>query len=190
MKTLILNGSPHKKGDTAALVEAFKAEMGGDFVEVFAYDDGISPCVDCRACWKKPGCVIRDGMDEVYREITECDAVLIASPVYFSLLTGPLLSLGSRLQALYTARRFLNVDLRGKRKAGALLLAGGGDGSCGRAVDAAQCMLRHMGAEYLGYAASLNTDSVPAAEDAKALEEVRQLAEQTRERVCAMKEEE
>ena len=190
MKTLILNGSPHKNGDTAALIQAFKAEMGGEFAEIYAYYEGISPCVDCRACWRKPGCVIHDKMDEVYRLIAECDAVLIASPVYFSLLTGPLLSLASRLQSLYTAKRFLQVDLRGKKKAGALLLAGGGDGSCGRAVDAAQCMLRHMGAEYLGYAASLNTDNLPAAKDQRALTEVRQLAKEVRKQVLYLKEDE
>ena len=73
---------------------------------------------------------------------------------------------------------------------GALLLAGGGDGSCGRAVDAAQCMLRHMGAEYLGYAASLNTDNLPAAKDQRALTEVRQLAKEVRKQVLYLKEDE
>lgn len=183
MKTLILNGSPHRNGDTAALVAVLKETLGGELIEVNAYSAKIAPCVDCRACWKKPGCVIRDEMDQVYRAMDECDAVVVASPIYFSMLTGPLLSLASRLQAIYTARRFLKVDLRGKKKVGGVLMTGGGDGSFHKALEMAECMLRFMGAASEGYAAALHTDDCPAAQDAEALEAVRELARKIRERI-------
>ena len=177
MRTLILYGSPHgSKGDTAALVAAFCARVGGDFDWVDAYRADISPCVDCRACWQGDGCAIKDGMTEVYRRIADSDAVVIASPVYFSLLTGPLLSVGSRLQAFYAAARFRGVRLAGKPKAGAVLLAVGGDGACTPALQAARCLLKQAGAEYIGYAASLGTDSIPAREDPAALRQVADLA--------------
>ena len=43
---------------------------------------------------------------EIYAYIEECDNVLIASPVYFSELTGKLLDLGSRLQTYFSAKFF------------------------------------------------------------------------------------
>lgn len=55
---------------------------------VYAYRCDISPCVDCRYCWENNGCAIEDEMQAVYRFLQECDNILIASPIYFSELTG------------------------------------------------------------------------------------------------------
>ena len=48
MKTLIFNGSPRKKGNTAALIEALSERLGGEIKIVRAYDGEIRPCIDCR----------------------------------------------------------------------------------------------------------------------------------------------
>jgi len=56
MKTLIINGSPRKKGDTASLINILKQELTGDIVEISAYRNNIKPCNDCRSCWKVKGC--------------------------------------------------------------------------------------------------------------------------------------
>ncbi len=45
-------------------------------------------------------------MQETYKYIEECDNILIASPIYFSELTGALLNIGSRLQTYFCARFF------------------------------------------------------------------------------------
>jgi len=45
-------------------------------------------------------------MQEIYKYIEECDNILIASPLYFSELTGKLLVVGSRLQTYFCARFF------------------------------------------------------------------------------------
>ena len=66
MKTLVLNGSTRRGGDTDALVDAFLAELGGEVRVVGAADD-IAPCRDCRACVMREGCTLHDGMDAVYR---------------------------------------------------------------------------------------------------------------------------
>ncbi len=179
--TVILYGSPHgAKGDTAALVEAFCAQLGDECFWVDAYHANIGPCVDCRACWQKDGCVLQDDMAEVYRQIAASQVVVIASPVYFSLLTGPLMTVGSRLQALYAASRFRGKRLTGRPKAGIVLLAGGGDGKPDHALDAARRLLRQMGAEYIGCAASLRTDTIPARLDTAALEAAAGLARQAK----------
>ena len=68
MKTLIFDGSPRKNGDTTALLSAFLEGLDGEYTVIRAYEQReISPCMDCRACWKQPGCVIRD--QELYLPI-------------------------------------------------------------------------------------------------------------------------
>ena len=98
MKTLILNGSPRPAGDTAALLAALKEALTGPFVQIDAYREKITPCLDCRAC-RTGECSIPDRMREIGRLAEESGAVLIASPVYFSSLTPPLAAIGSRLQS-------------------------------------------------------------------------------------------
>lgn len=62
MKTLIINGSPRKSGDTSELITRLKKQINGEIVEISAYYSKISPCIDCRLCWKKKGCAIKDDM--------------------------------------------------------------------------------------------------------------------------------
>ena len=93
MKTLILNGSPRANGDTVSLIKELTKKLPGEYKIVDAYHCDVSPCVDCRYCWEHPGCAIADEMQEIYAYIQECDNILIASPVYFSELTGKLLDL-------------------------------------------------------------------------------------------------
>ena len=113
MQTLIINGSPRKNGDTVSLIRLLTGQLDGEIKVVDAYRSGISGCIDCRYCWKKPGCAIKDGMQELYPFIESCDNILIASPVYFSEVTGPVLTIGSRLQTYYTGKRFRGENRRG-----------------------------------------------------------------------------
>lgn len=175
MKTLILNGSPHQNGDTAALTKELARLLPGEVREVFSYTAPIRPCVDCRRCWREEGCAFHDGMDGVLDFLRQADNVVIASPLYFSQLTGSLLALGSRLQCLYAARRFLGKPgLSGKR--GGIVLVGGGDGSPNPALATARTLLKFMGAAESRTALSLRTDTLPAREDKEALAQVGAMA--------------
>ena len=170
MRTLIFNGSPRKSGDTMALLTRLTQGLAGDARRVDAYSAGISPCVDCRRCWETEGCAIRDGMQDIYRDIQESDNIVIASPVYFSELTGPLLGLLSRLQMYYCARYFLGKQLITKPKRGAVILVGGGDGSPEKTFATAQTLLRQMNCRDIHpLVCSHNTNNVPAKDDPEAL---------------------
>ena len=170
MKTLILGGSPRRNGDTASLVEIIAGKLEGEYRIVEAYRCNISPCVDCRYCWRNSGCAIDDEMQEIYSYIQECDNILIASPVYFSELTGKLLDVGSRLQAFYCARAFRKEEPVTKPKKGAVVLVGGGDGSIDTAYRTACTLLRQMNCRDIHEAVfSHNTNVKPAVEDEKVL---------------------
>ncbi|MBQ6823053.1 MAG: flavodoxin family protein [Clostridia bacterium] len=171
MKTLIINGSPRKDGDTAALIRAYKDGLLGEAAELSAFDLKIAPCTDCRACRTLHRCVQRDAMEEVEAALAECDRVLIASPVWMGSLPAPLLALGSRLQWRWYARESLPP------KKGAILLAAGGSGDVSGARRSAELMLRLMGVKgRIPFAGSLATDTLPAAEDETALTAAKAIA--------------
>lgn len=176
MRTLILSGSPRKHGDTAALLGAMLEHLQGEVVRVDAYGSGIAACIDCRYCWEHPGCAVTDGMQEIYEQLDTFDNVIIASPLYMSTLTPPLLGIASRLQVYYAAKHFRGETLVHRRKRGVLILAGGGDGGKGPAVDAAGIIFRHFKAGCVAEAASLRTNRVPAKEDMAAIEAARAAA--------------
>ncbi len=170
MKTLILNGSPRENGDTAGLIKELKKQLPGECKIVDAYRCSISPCVDCRYCREHSGCAIKDEMQEVYRYIQECDNILIASPVYFSELTGKLLDVGSRLQTYYCAASFRKETPIIKEKRRAVLLVGGGDGRMDKAYGTACTLLRLMNCQAIhALVCSHNTDVTPAVSDVNAL---------------------
>ena len=176
MKTLIFNGSPRKNGDTSKLLEKFCASLDGEVRIVRAYDCGIKPCADCRYCWKHSGCSIKDEMTELYDYIGECDNIIIASPVYFSTLTGPLLSVLSRVQTLFCSRFFRGEPRMGGKR-GAVIVVGGGDGSPDGAVKTARMLLRQMGVdEILSVISFHDTNHRPAAEDEGTCLQIEKLA--------------
>lgn len=178
MKTLILNGSPRRTGDTTSMLDMLVKALDGEHLTITAYDCSISPCIDCRYCHRHSGCAIKDGMQEVYDYLSECDNVIIASPVYFSELTGKLLCVASRLQTYFCARAFRNEDPGLSIKKGGIILAGGGNGSPDRAIATARLLLRHMGCrDIFEPVMSLNTDRLPAIEDKAALQKLGALAD-------------
>lgn len=176
MKTLILNGSPRKQGDTVSLINKVIEDLAGEYKIVNAYDCGIHPCVDCRYCWNNAGCCIDDEMQEVYEYIADCDNILIASPIYFSELTGALLNVGSRLQTYFSSSFFRKVKPIAKAKKGAVIIVGGGDGNAMKPYDTARCLLHHMNAyDILPVVYCHDTNNKPAIEDKTALSGVRDI---------------
>lgn len=176
LKTLIINGSPRKNGDTYQLLSELKRYLKGDIIEISAYHDNIKPCIDCRKCWINKGCVIKDDMSKIYDD--DFNVVVIASPIYMSNLTGPLVSLASRFQAYYAAERFINNEIKISNKDAVLIIVGGGDGKPDQAVESAKWMFKKMKAvlsdENKVY--SLCTDELPAENDSTALERIKEIA--------------
>jgi len=178
MKTLIFNGSPRKNGDTVSLLNKTLEHLEGEVKIVNAYFCDIHPCVDCRYCWSHIGCAFKDEMQEVYEYLKDCDNIIITSPVYYSEVTGQLLSVLSRLQIYYSASHFQGVRLQLKTKKGAIILVGGGDGSPDRAAETAKMLLRCMNVkESLSPVISHNTNNVPAIKDEQAVNGAKAIAE-------------
>lgn len=177
MKTLVLSGSPRKNGDSNAIVKQLCSNLSGEVIQVNAYDTSIRPCIDCRYCLKNEGCSIQDNMQEIYQLLEEVDNIIISSPLYFSELTGELLSLASRLQTYYAAKFIRHTGTIKKEKKGILILTGGGShGGHEKAVDTAKMIFALTNAKMTDTIFSLNTDKTPSNLDTEALAKANEVA--------------
>ena len=178
MKTLIFNGSPRKKGNTSALVEELVRQLDGEVKIIRAYDCDVKPCIDCRYCWKNSGCAVKDGMQEIYGDIQEADNIVIASPTYFSELSGQLLAVLSRLQTYWCAKFLRHEEPVPKKKRGGVIVVRGGEGALTKGIETAKVLLSDMNAKAVGIIFADNSDNVPAVEVPKIRDGIRTLADQ------------
>jgi multimeric flavodoxin WrbA len=177
MKTLIMNGSPKMNGDTAALINEFVKNLMGE-VRILSHFDNISSCIDCRFCWKDPGCSINDEMQEIYPYLNACNNIVLASPIWFSSLSGPLLNLSSRIQTLFAANHFRGETMNSKQKNGVIILVGAEKGTEIVPVQTALTIMKHMNVRRSSVSCvfSLDTNNVPAENDETAKRNVREAA--------------
>lgn len=126
MKTLVFMGAARKNGHTRKMVDVFMEHAKGEVEIIDAYRTAdISPCIDCRYCWKVKGCAVKDGMQEIYQKIEEADRIVIASPMYFHCIPGPLKTMFDRLQ-VYWAGHGPRQDAPGTNiRKGMLMMVGG-----------------------------------------------------------------
>ena len=101
MRVLLINGSPHKSGNTSvALAEAASQlkKNGIDTDTVWIGTKAMQGCIACGQCAKLGHCVFTD---EVYNAVTErlrdADGIIIGSPVYYGGPAGSLCALLDRL---------------------------------------------------------------------------------------------
>jgi multimeric flavodoxin WrbA len=128
---LCIAGSPRRGGNTDALLDAFSEGVvsGGAYpVRLIASELGIEGCRGCGGCSETGRCVLRDGMDEVYRLLDEAAAVVVSTPVFFATVPADLKALYDRCQP-YWARRYLLGEARPvvPRPGVALIVGAGGD---------------------------------------------------------------
>jgi len=103
MKTLLINGSPHKNGSTATALRLVADSLEEEGIEAEIYQISPVPVRGCAGCFscKQSGenrCFFDD--DEVnglIKKIEESDALVLGTPVYFGGPNGQLLSVLDRV---------------------------------------------------------------------------------------------
>jgi multimeric flavodoxin WrbA len=149
---LILKGSPHVDGNTAALADKVQAaaEAEGASVEsVFLNALDIRPCNGCGACRETGACVVKDDMQGLYPKLRAADAIVFASPIYWFTYTAQLKTCIDRFYAMWSND---NDAFKGK-SVGVLLTYGNADPYSSGAINAIhtfESMLRFIGADLLG----------------------------------------
>lgn len=99
-KVLILNGSAHQHGCTAAaldeMIKVFEEEgIETELIQVGTKD--IRGCISCNKCSEAGKCVFDDLVNEVAPKFEEADGLVVGSPVYYGSPNGNILSFMDRL---------------------------------------------------------------------------------------------
>lgn len=100
MKVLMINGSPHANGNTAAALhemETIFQEQGIETEIVQVGNQAIRGCVACGGCAKTGKCVFADAVNETAPKFEECDGLVVASPVYYASANATLVAFLDRL---------------------------------------------------------------------------------------------
>ena len=100
MKVLIINGSPHAKGNTALaigeMVKIFETE-GVEVNVVHVGNKVVRGCVACGNCFKTGQCVFKDIVNETAPLFEQANGFIVATPVYYGSANGTLVSFLDRL---------------------------------------------------------------------------------------------
>ncbi|OPJ65203.1 flavodoxin family protein [Clostridium oryzae] len=155
MNILVLNGSPHPNGNTVAMINAFAegAREKGHSVEVInIYGKKITGCLGCEYCHNNEYgiCVQKDDMLEIYEALESTEVMILASPMYFHNISGPLQSVISRIYAM--------GKLKHLKKCG-MLLSSRIDGIYAGITEIHRTTVRIMGVEDIGIITSVGDEN-------------------------------
>ena len=181
-KALIIFCSPHRQGNTASLVEVFKKHFDGGITQIDLFphlSKGISPCIDCKGCKNKVGCVLSDDFAKIISD--DYDVLVIASPIYMSNMPPPFWNIISRFNFTFSNRIYLKQSKTFKEKEGVLILTGGGS-ECKKlmgktnedeAIKQANYVFAKLNARPNHIYLSLQTDTIPASQDEEIKEKIK-----------------
>ena len=176
MKILAFFGGARKKGNTMAMLDYLLSKMEGEKEIVSCYSLDVSPCIDCKYCYRKRACSIKDGMVDIYRKIDEADIIIYAAPIYFYGNPGPMKVMMDRFQ-LYWASPLRGDVLFGKK--GAIISSGGSPFSedlfTPLVIEVSEA-LKVQGAEIVGQELMGGADGVTLDERPEVMEELDRLA--------------
>jgi multimeric flavodoxin WrbA len=129
LKVLGIHSSPIKNGNTAFLLDhalGEAAKIDAVATEAVALAGlSITDCRHCNWCMAKQTqeklCSIEDDASPILQKVRECDVLILASPVYFSRLSGTMACLIDRTRCLTFGK---NGHLALKGKVGVALAVG------------------------------------------------------------------
>ncbi len=117
-KVLLLNGSPHVHGCTAAALEEMIKVFEEEGVETELIQVGIKEirgCIACGKCSLTGKCVFDDLVNEVAAKFEKADGLVVGSPVYYGSPNGTILSFMDRL--------FYSTEFSKQMKVGAAVVS-------------------------------------------------------------------
>ncbi len=105
MKVLMINGSTHANGTTAAALEIIAKELKNQGVDSEIYCLGtaaVHTCMGCGSCQKTGKCVFSDDpVNELGAKVKEADGYIFAAPVHYASPSGAVIALLDRLFYAY-----------------------------------------------------------------------------------------
>ena len=101
MKVVLINGSPHRKGNTLIALSEVAGALEKEGVQTEIIQLGIKAvqgCIACNKCAELGHCVFQDTLYNQVREaLQEADGIVVGSPVYYAGPNGALCALLDRV---------------------------------------------------------------------------------------------
>lgn len=180
-KILGISGSPNKNGNTAfAMKFALDVlkERGFDTRYITLSGKNIHPCIGCWKCQTSGKCWNNDDMEEILEAMKWCDGMIMASPVYFGMVSGQLKIMMDRCACLRA--KYDNELLMTGKIGGAIACANSRNGGQETTLQNIQTFLLQMNmlavSDGLPYCHSGGTIASDAQKDFWGLETVKNLA--------------
>lgn len=108
-KLIVVLGSPRTGSISTMLAEeAIRGakEAGYEVITYDAWEMNIKGCRGCEGCRTNGSdCVIQDDMQEYFKELHTCDALLITAPNYYATVAGHVITFMNRHYCLTNADR-------------------------------------------------------------------------------------
>lgn len=118
MKVLLVNGSPHKEGNTFIALnemqQVFTSEGAKSQILHIGNQD-IRGCIACRSCAKNGRCCFDDIVNESAHLFEEADGLVVGTPVYYASANATLIA--------YLDRLFFSTHFDKRMKVGAAVAA-------------------------------------------------------------------
>lgn len=114
MKVMLVNGSPHAKGNTFLALDELRRGFEQEGIQAEIVQVGskaVRGCIACRKCNELGKCVFDDVVNETVKLFEECDGIVVGSPVYYASANGTLVS--------YLDRMFFSTKFDKAMKVGA-----------------------------------------------------------------------
>ena len=100
MKVLMINGSPHVKGNTYIALHEMEKVFDKNNVETEIVNIGnldVRGCIACGFCYNNGRCAFDDIVNQTAAKFEECDGLVIGSPVYYASANATLIAFLDRL---------------------------------------------------------------------------------------------
>jgi len=100
MSTLLISGSPRKKGNTEIFLSIFKKELQKYNIRtelITLANKEIKHCINCDKCVGINKCIQNDDFNKIYKKVLENKGLVIGSPVYVGAPTSLIMALIQRL---------------------------------------------------------------------------------------------
>lgn len=111
MKIMAIYGSPRREGNTSLLLlqaVAGARQAGAEVEEVVLRDLRMSPCLELYGCKKDGRCIIRDDFQRLYDQLLACQALMLASPIFFYTVSAHTKILMDRCQSLWVKKYWID----------------------------------------------------------------------------------
>lgn len=105
MKILMLNGSPHRNGNTMIALREMEKVFTAEGFETEIVQVGsmaVRGCIACNSCAKTGRCVFNDGVNELSEKFEQSSGLVIGAPVFYASANATLIAAVTRM--FYSSR--------------------------------------------------------------------------------------